>query len=108
MSDAARAWLATNADDVPAQLQHRMEEAASVVASGPAVAVELAAAAVDCLRVAFQHCDDRAAALHLLAADALLTHACALAAETGSDALDHVSRDLTPARLHALIARQRA
>src|SRR5688500_5570900 len=108
MSEAARTWLATHADDVPAQLQQRMEEAAGAVGALPRVADELAAAAVECLRLAAQRCDERAAALHLLAADALLTHACALAAEAGSDALDELARALTAQTLHPVIAQSRA
>ena len=108
MSEAARAWLATHAADVPAQLQQRMEDAAAAVDAQPRVADELAAAAVACLRIAAERCDERAAALHLLAADALVTHACALAAEEGSAALDEVAAGLTPGALHPVIAQQRA
>jgi hypothetical protein len=43
----------------------------------------LAAAALACLADALGHGDDRAAALHLLAADALLTVACEAAADAG-------------------------
>jgi hypothetical protein len=48
----------------------------------------LAAAALACLADALGHGDDRVAALHLLAADALLTVAC----EAAADAADPVAR----------------
>ena len=108
MSEAARAWLASRADDVPAQLQQRMEEAAATVPAQPDVAAELATAAVQCLRVALQRCDERAAALHLLAADALATHACGLAAEAGGNAVEQLAAKLSAERLHAIVAQQRA
>jgi hypothetical protein len=51
----------------------------------------LADAALACLRDAWS-CDDRAAALHLLAADALLTYACEAAAGGGTDASQDAPR----------------
>ena len=108
MSDAARVWLASHADDVPAQLQQLMDDAVATIDAQQDVAGELAAAAVECLRVAMQRCDERAAALHLLAADALVTHACALAADAGGDALDVLAANLTAGRLHTIVAQQRA
>ena len=104
MSDAAREWLAAHAHEVPAMLQRRMEEAASD-ASGARVQDELIMAALECMRVALARCDERAAALHLLAADALVTHACGLAADDPA-ALDAVAAALSPARMCAVIAQQ--
>ena len=104
MSVAAREWLAAHAHDVPAVLQEQMQNAA-VDVTATDVQTELVSAAVACLRVALQRCDDRAAALHLLAADALATHACALAADDVG-ALDAVAAALSPDRMSALITQQ--
>jgi hypothetical protein len=55
-------------------------------AAPPDVPAELNGAAIACLQRAFAGCDERAAALHLLAADALMTSACEAAA--GVDSAD--------------------
>jgi hypothetical protein len=91
MSRHGRAWLASRADDVPPSLQARMEPAVdgTAAATPPDVAGELAAAALACLQQAFDDCDERGAALHLLAADALMTSACEAAA--GSPATPHAA-----------------
>jgi hypothetical protein len=103
MSDAAREWLGRHAHDVPAVLQQRMERAAGD-ATGADVQDELVAAAIGCLQVALERCDERAAALHLLAADALATHACAYAANDPA-ALDSLAIAVSPARMSAIISR---
>ncbi|MEX0907263.1 MAG: hypothetical protein WD054_02950, partial [Gemmatimonadota bacterium] len=63
-------------------LQVRMEEAVRELdtAAGATLPHVLGEAALACLRAVVPHCDDRAAALDLLAADALLTYACEVAA----------------------------
>jgi hypothetical protein len=91
MSTHGRAWLASRANDVPPSLQARMELAVdgTAAATPPDVAGDLAAAALACLEQAFDNCDERGAALHLLAADALMTGACEAAA--GSPAIPHAA-----------------
>ena len=77
----ARAWLAAEAGDAPASLRERMLTA--VADSDEPVAHALAQAAMNCLRAATADPSGPHAALDLLTADALLTHACAAAAEQG-------------------------
>ena len=79
-------WLAAHVADAPDQLRERMRSAVEQ-ASGSSVQVQLANAATACLRAALQHPSSKSAALDLLSADALLTHACAAAAEAGPDEL---------------------
>jgi hypothetical protein len=102
----ARSFLAASGD-VPPQLMARMtealdealDEAAHPDAPADAAPADLpdllGAAAMACLRLALERCDERYAALHLLAADALITAACEAAAG-GEDA------DAAVARLRAL------
>jgi hypothetical protein len=71
--------------DVPASLQQRMDAALAAGVEAPDEPGAMAAAAVGCLRDALERCDERAAALHLLAADALITRACELAAAADDD-----------------------
>jgi hypothetical protein len=79
-------WLAPHAADAPDQLRERMRTAVEQ-ASGNSLQVRLANAASVCLRTALQHPTSKSAALYLLSADALLTHACAAAADAGEDEL---------------------
>jgi hypothetical protein len=83
----ARAWLEQHTEGAPEQLRRRMAEAVANATDKP-LHETLADAAFSCLRAALQ--DPRAAdaALHLLSADALLTHACALGPAGFADALD--------------------
>jgi hypothetical protein len=90
------AWLQLRTRDAPERLRQRMlgaltesasasanaSQSASANASQSAVE-QMVAAAFLCLRRALQQPSERASALDLLAADALLTHACELAAELG-------------------------
>lgn len=75
------------AGPVPPELEARMESAIDDAPDDDSVHAPLADAARICLRDALAAGDDRAAALHLLAADALLTYACEAAAEHGAAAL---------------------
>lgn len=83
-----------------------MEVAVDAVDPDDATTVhrDLAEAAIICLRAATRHGDERSAALHLLAADALITIACEAAAEEGTAALEALCADATPARLSHLVA----
>lgn len=129
--DAARRWLEAR-PGAPPVLRERMLEALALEAAGgptvqagagasrrsrgrrpgpgrppaaapPATAVQLAEAALDCLRAALAAGRGRPAAVHLLAADALLTYACEAAAEAGPDALLALAREYGPGRLARLL-----
>jgi hypothetical protein len=110
VSEHGRAWLAARSAAVPPALHDRMDAAVAAVpaTAPPDAAAELADAAVGCLRAAFDDCDSRGAALHLLAADALVTGACEAAAEAGPDTLDRLCASLSPVRLDALLPAGRA
>lgn len=96
------AWL-TERVAGPHTLLARMREAlASTQASDRPT--RLGEAALACLRDALKQGRDRAAALPLLAADALLTSACEAAAEEGIDALERVCATLSAQRMAELIA----
>lgn len=117
----ALAWLDGRTPSAPPVLRQRMETGLARSGrsvphakplAGPAgtdlgvestVAGALAEAALDRLRLALAAPEDRAAALDLLAADALLTYACEAAAEAGADALADLIRAYDPARLASLI-----
>lgn len=103
MSDRARAWLAMRAGAVPPALEARMERAIDDAVGEDTLPAALADAARACLREALAIGDDRAAALHLLAADALMTCACEAAAEEGGDALDDLVNATAPERLAHLL-----
>ena len=99
MSSAA-AWLEPHIAQAPAQLRARML-AALVPADD--VPQALADAALSCLQDALGKPDD---ALDLLAADALLTHAFAAAAEQGDDALLRFAESLNADRFQKLLEPQ--
>lgn len=81
MSSPARAWLSQWRAAVPPSLAAVVEQAVSTADDGTHdTTAILSDAAVACLRTALRIGDDRAAALHLLAADALITAACDVAA----------------------------
>lgn len=91
MSDAA-SWLATRIDGAPAQLRDHMTAALAGTDASLPVAEQLALAAADCLTRALAAPSSRASALDLLAADALLTHACESAAGTAGELAGFASR----------------
>jgi hypothetical protein len=108
MSSHGRAWLDSRARDVPPSLAARMGQAVDVIvaAAPPDLPGELAAAALDCLQHAFDRCDERDAALHLLAADALMTGACEAAAgvaATREAALESLCAEMSLQRLSLLL-----
>lgn len=103
MSDRARAWLAMRAAGVPPALEARMESAIDDALEDETIPGALADAARICLVNALAVGDHRDAALHLLAADALITYAC-LAAATDDDApLRDLADSWSPARLARLV-----
>ncbi|HEX2167230.1 MAG TPA: hypothetical protein VHG09_08310 [Longimicrobiales bacterium] len=103
MSDRARAWLAIRAGAVPPALEARMESAMDDVLEDDSIPAVLADAARVCLRDALAAGDDRSAALHLLAADALITYACEAAVDGDGDALRAIADANGPDRLAHLI-----
>ena len=102
MSEAL-AWLAPRLAAAPADLADRMRSAVAD-GSGAPVPDALAAAALACLRRGIDGGERRAAALDLLAADALLTHACEAAAEEDPSALAAFCQRLSDDRLAPLLA----
>ena len=78
---------------------------AAVVQAEPSAAIheQLAGAARHCLQAALARPAHRAAALDLLAADALLTHACAAAADAGPEELARFSASLDAAHFDELL-----
>jgi hypothetical protein len=121
-------WLDARGEAVPASLAARMREAVLEVEREQAAAAERASSSADgadeslsdperaagslprllgeaalaCARAALPRCDERQAALHLLAADALLTYALEAAADETA-ALDELVERFAPARLSALL-----
>lgn len=76
-----------------------MESALDEVLDEDAIPSGLAEAARACLRDALDIGDDRRAALHLLAADALMTYACEAALDSGTEALHTLTDAFAPPRL---------
>ena len=99
--NAAIAWLDSHDADAPERLRARMRELVAALPEDPDVWRTLTAAAGDALSAVMPHADKRAAALDLLAADALLTHAAEAAAEEGAEALAAVA-EIFNARADAL------
>jgi hypothetical protein len=110
-------WLDARRPAPPAALRDRMVEAMaampateSMAAAGPAPdadTLDLPAALAGCALHIFASTlhkwDDRAGALDLLAADALLTYAFEAAAEQGGSAVADVSRLYGAAQLELLV-----
>jgi hypothetical protein len=102
VSSGAVEWLAQYGDDVPPELLEAMQKAIAAVPAGSA-AQHLADAALASLRSALHRCDERVAALPLLAADALMTAACELAAGEGDDALAALCAAHAPERMAEVV-----
>lgn len=104
MSDRARAWLAMRAGAVPPELEAVMENAVDeVIGENMPIHHALAEAARICLRQVLRNCEQRTAALPLLAADALITYACEAAVDEPGDALAELARSCEPARLARML-----
>lgn len=102
----ALAWLERREPRAPEPLFARMAEALSRCAETD-IPAALASAAFACLRRAVERGRDRAAALDLLAADALLTYACEAAAEAGPDVGTVLDRIASPEHFARLLATDR-
>ena len=81
MSRAAHAWLEQWRAGIPPTLVEVIESALSEAGDARNHTDALCNAAVACLRTAWRIGEERAAAVHLLAADALITAALEVAAE---------------------------
>ena len=101
MSEAWQ-WLAPRIEGAPAMLRDRIQ-AALTASAGDSVHEQLADGAAICLRVALQRPAHRASAMDLLSADALLTHACAAAAEAGPDVLEKFTATLDARRFGRIL-----
>jgi hypothetical protein len=102
MSDA-RMWLSERIADAPDPLRERMLEALAEVDGGETTYNQLAEAAAICLRNAMTEQALRVCAIGLLAADALMTHACEAAAEAGGDELATFAGAWSAARFEQLL-----
>lgn len=93
-------WVGRHDTRAPAELRERMRDMLTRAGAGTPLTDALIDAAVDCLRRALWRSGDRAGAMDLLAADALLTFACEAAVDDGPDSLaelpERVSRCLAP------------
>jgi len=99
------AWLKERQAGVPASLAERMRR---YVADGPPAppADRLAQAARAALRAALDRPDERASALDLLAADALITAAFEAAAQDGPAAVDRLAAASAPGAIVELLTGQ--
>lgn len=101
MSSPAGAWLERSRAAIPPALQAVLEPAIADTAPGSSHPEALSAAAVACLRTAWRIGDERAAAVHLLAADALITAALEVAADSEPELAELAAR-CTADRIHTL------
>ena len=91
-------WLDARESPPPPELRERMAEALAPV-KAETVPGALAEAALACLQETVARPQERASALDLLAADALLTYALEAAAELGAETLRRIAADYGPGRL---------
>ena len=103
MSEAL-AWLRAREPSPPARLAARMEVVVRQSGGGGDLSLALGDAAFDCLAASLASGPGRAAALDLLAADALLTYAWEAAAEGGAEGLERFAAACPPERVQALVA----
>ncbi len=96
------AWLDARESPPPAELRERMAQALGGL-KAETVPGALAEAALTCLQATMAHGQDRASALDLLAADALLTYALESAAELGAETLRRIAGDYGPAALDRVL-----
>jgi electron transfer flavoprotein alpha/beta subunit len=105
VSSAAQAWLEQWRSAVPPSLAAEVEQALAAGGdSASDIVTALSEGALACLRTALHIGDDRAAALHLLAADALITAACEAAVSNGQ--LHDLALRCSAVRLGALFRQE--
>jgi hypothetical protein len=103
MSDAL-SWLRAREQQPPDPLARRIEAALhDLDGAGDDVPRALGDAAFACLHASLAAGPSRAAALDLLAADALLTYAWEAAADGGAESLERFAAQCAPARFQALL-----
>ncbi len=103
VTEQALAWLDARPEPPPPDLRQRMAEAlASVTAE--TVPGALAEGALACLQTTMAAPQERATALDLLAADALLTYALEAASEISAAALQELAQAYGPNALADLLA----
>ena len=98
------AWLDAREPRPPAELRAHMDGVlAACGRESGSVVTQLGEAALHSLAAAIEQCDDRAAAIDLLAADALLTYAMEAASEIGGEAVEAAAQAYGGGRVAALI-----
>ncbi len=100
------AWLDRRESPPPPELRGRMAEALGAV-QAETVPGALAEAALACLQATMARPEDRASALDLLAADALLTYALEAAAELGAETLRRIAGEYGPETLSRILPEER-
>jgi hypothetical protein len=104
-SESIADWLDAREPAAPPSLRARIDVAIkSVPDAGSSIAATLGEAAVVALRGAVARCEERSAAIDLLAADALLTYMMEAAAEQGPDAIEAAADAYGNARLAQIAA----
>ncbi len=98
----ALAWLDARPEPAPPELRERMAEALAGVTAGT-VPGALAEGALSCLQATMAAPQERATALDLLAADALLTYALEAAAEIGAAAIKEMTAAYGPDALAGML-----
>ncbi len=98
VTSRALAWLDARPEAPPADLRQRMAEALAGV-TAETVPGALAEGALSCLQATIAAPQERATALDLLAADALLTYALEAAAEIGALAIKELTEAYGPGAL---------
>ncbi|MGH7554379.1 MAG: hypothetical protein ACREMQ_15345 [Longimicrobiales bacterium] len=100
----ARQWLGRREPSPPPRLLERMREALNACEPLPRdLSAQLGEAAVFCLRSALERPEQRASALDLLAADALLTYGCEAATLESPDAVERFAESYGAARLGSVL-----
>lgn len=102
MTAQALAWLDARPEPAPPEVRQRMAEALAGVMAGT-VPGALAEGALACLQATIAAPQQRATALDLLAADALLTYALEAAAEISAAALREMTQAYGPNALASLL-----
>ena len=90
-------WLASHTTEAPPALRDRVTAHAAVVTEGATHAEQLALAAERVLSIVEEHPGDRAIALDLLAADALITLALLAVSESAPEQLGAFTEGLLAA-----------
>ncbi len=99
---SALEWLDARAAPPPPELRARMAEALAGV-TAETVPGALAEGALSCLRETLAAPEERASALDLLAADALLTYALEAAAELGAETLRRLTEEYGAGKLGSVL-----